>query len=169
MTSKYLADTPKHHPEVIQNTTAPPTPYSYTEDGGRNKIDGSLLNTGDFRHSTDTLIHQDGLASPVLGFQRHFPPPRSTRTAPTPLSGEFSTWAKTRRLCTSQWQNNKGPIYVFTAQFFGAFMNLIARLLELGDVDTKLHPMQILFWRMVITSLACSIYIVWQRIPHGVL
>lgn len=55
------------------------------------------------------------------------------------------------------------------AQFFGALMNLFARLLELGEADTKLHPMQLLFWRMLLSMVVCVIYIVWQQIPHGVL
>lgn len=55
------------------------------------------------------------------------------------------------------------------AQLFGALMNLFARLLELGEADTKLHPMQLLFWRMLLSMVLCVIYIVWRQIPHGVL
>ncbi|KAI0518353.1 hypothetical protein F5B22DRAFT_600902 [Xylaria bambusicola] len=29
--------------------------------------------------------------------------------------------------------------------------------------------MQLLFWRMLTTTLICSVYIIWQRIPHGIL
>ncbi|KAI1363235.1 hypothetical protein F5Y08DRAFT_340862 [Xylaria arbuscula] len=173
MPSRYLADTPKNHLlEDSQDTidgTASPTSYIYAEHGVQNKIDGNLLNVGDFQQHGEAPIHQDGLASPVLGFQRHFPPPpRSTREAPIPFPGKSSIWTTTCTFCASKWQRNKGPIYVFTAQFFGALMNLIARLLELGEVDEKLHPMQLLFWRMLITSLLCSIYVVWKQIPHGV-
>ncbi|KAI0884868.1 uncharacterized protein GGS22DRAFT_164530 [Annulohypoxylon maeteangense] len=67
----------------------------------------------------------------------------------------------------STWQKNKAPLLVFSAQFFGALMNLTARLLE---VDEKpMHPIQLLFVRQVMTTIFSSIYIWRKRIPHGIL
>ncbi|KAK6955542.1 hypothetical protein Daesc_003182 [Daldinia eschscholtzii] len=66
----------------------------------------------------------------------------------------------------STWRRNKAPLLVFAAQFFGALMNLIARLLE---VEGHMHPMQILFARMSMTVIGASAYIWWKRIPHGLL
>ncbi|KAJ8119181.1 hypothetical protein ONZ43_g3825 [Nemania bipapillata] len=48
-------------------------------------------------------------------------------------------------------------------------MNLFARLIELGETEEKLHPMQLLFWRMLLSILGCSLYIVWRQFPHGLL
>ncbi|KAK5636353.1 hypothetical protein RRF57_012065 [Xylaria bambusicola] len=72
-----------------------------------------------------------------------------------------------RRFCASQWKRHSRPIYVIIAQFFGVLMNFNVRLLERGDADTKLDPTQFLFWRMLVTTLACSVFIVWQRTPYG--
>lgn len=46
-------------------------------------------------------------------------------------------------------------------------MNLMARLLEVGEED--MHPMQILFVRMVLTMLGSTSYILWKKLPHGIL
>jgi len=74
-----------------------------------------------------------------------------------------------RGFCSTQWRKHKAPILVFVAQLFGALMNLGARLLELGEVDGKLHPMQLLFSRMLLTAFTCTAYIYRRRIPYGVL
>ncbi|KAI8960852.1 hypothetical protein F5Y11DRAFT_349055 [Daldinia sp. FL1419] len=66
----------------------------------------------------------------------------------------------------STWRDNKAPLLVFAAQFFGALMNLFARLLE---VEGGMHPMQILFARMSMTVIGISAYIWWKKIPHGLL
>ncbi|KAI1311135.1 hypothetical protein F5Y03DRAFT_322269 [Xylaria venustula] len=152
-----------HQLDDFQSTPhslTPSTTYGQGEVDGRSKIDTHLLDTSNPRTSP-----QDGYASPALSFQTPFLPPTSTISS----HGAATTHTNIRRFCASQWQKHRGPIFVFSAQLFGASMNLFARLLELGDDDAKLHPMQILFWRMLITTVACSVYIVWQRIPHGVL
>ncbi|KAI1427586.1 hypothetical protein F5Y12DRAFT_737352 [Xylaria sp. FL1777] len=146
-----------------------PTSHRLREDDRLSKINANLLHTSELQRIPQRSIHQDEQTSPALSFQEHFLLPTSTRAASMSSPGDVSTRTNIRRYYTSQWQKHKGPIFVFSAQLFGALMNLFARLLELGDVDTKLHPMQLLFWRMLITSLTCSLYIVWQRIPHGLL
>ncbi|KAI0843694.1 hypothetical protein F5Y06DRAFT_255592 [Hypoxylon sp. FL0890] len=69
--------------------------------------------------------------------------------------------------CESTWRRNKAPLLMFSAQLFGALMNLAARLLEVDE--EPLHPMQLLFARMVITTICSTLYIWWKRIPHGIL
>ncbi|KAF4126411.1 EamA-like transporter family [Geosmithia morbida] len=58
------------------------------------------------------------------------------------------------------WQRNKSAVLVAVSQFFGASMNLSARLLELqGD---GMHPIQVLLLRQSITSLFCTAYMRWK-------
>ncbi|KAK0670918.1 putative AAA family ATPase pontin [Cercophora samala] len=67
------------------------------------------------------------------------------------------------RSCFAFWEKNKGPILVIFAQLFGALMNVSARLLELeGD---GMHPLQILFVRMSVTSILSCMYMYWKNIP----
>jgi drug/metabolite transporter (DMT)-like permease len=61
------------------------------------------------------------------------------------------------------WIKNKPAAYVALSQFFGALMNLSARLLELeGD---GMHPVQALLIRHSITALFCSTYMWWNKTP----
>ncbi|KAI1381336.1 hypothetical protein F4677DRAFT_122342 [Hypoxylon crocopeplum] len=69
--------------------------------------------------------------------------------------------------CRSTWQKNKAPLLMFSAQLFGALMNLTARLLEVEE--DGMHPMQLLFVRMTVTTMVSSLYIWWKKIPHGIL
>lgn len=66
------------------------------------------------------------------------------------------------------WKKNKPSILVALSQFFGALMNLSARLLELeGD---GMHPIQVLVMRQGLTSLCCLLYMWWMKVsdfPFG--
>ncbi|CAK7227760.1 hypothetical protein SBRCBS47491_006677 [Sporothrix bragantina] len=79
-------------------------------------------------------------------------PETSEPSAPVPL------WARI-------WARNKPVLLVFGAQFFGALMNLFARLLEL-EGEHSLHPIQLLFVRMVMTTLASCLYMHHYRVPY---
>jgi drug/metabolite transporter (DMT)-like permease len=61
------------------------------------------------------------------------------------------------------WANNKPAILVASSQFFGALMNLSARLLELEGEG--MHPVQALFIRQFITAVCCSGYMWWVNTP----
>ena len=50
------------------------------------------------------------------------------------------------------------------AQFFGSLMNLSARLLELEGEG--MHPFQILFARMSLTTVLSCIYMYYTKVPH---
>jgi hypothetical protein len=60
------------------------------------------------------------------------------------------------------WNRNRGVILVAVAQLFGALMNLAARLLEL---EAEMHPLQILFARMSITTVLSLLYMWWNKVP----
>ncbi|CAK7263371.1 hypothetical protein SEPCBS57363_000543 [Sporothrix epigloea] len=63
------------------------------------------------------------------------------------------------------WERNKAVLLVFGSQFFGALMNLFARLLEL-ESDHSLHPVQLLFVRQVMTTIGCCLYALYYPVPH---
>lgn len=65
------------------------------------------------------------------------------------------------------WSEYSSSLLVIISSFFGALMNLCARLLELEDGGMNLF--QILFARMIISLVVSAIYLYWQRIPDGVL
>src|SRR3954471_23795638 len=60
------------------------------------------------------------------------------------------------------WGRNRGVVLVAVAQLFGALMNLSARLLEL---ESDMHPFQILFARMSITTVMSCLYMWWMQVP----
>ncbi|KAI1449361.1 hypothetical protein F5Y02DRAFT_413872 [Annulohypoxylon stygium] len=120
---------------------------------------------GTFESEVSTVVEvdpdsfsSDALAVPIVSRGPSPGPPLKPLTAHR--SG-LRGWFK------STWQKNKAPLLMFSAQFFGALMNLSARLLE---VDEKpMHPIQLLFVRQVMTTIFSSIYIWRMRIPHGIL
>ncbi|KAJ5740919.1 hypothetical protein N7493_000791 [Penicillium malachiteum] len=60
------------------------------------------------------------------------------------------------------WLRNKGMFLVLLAQAFGASMNVMTQLLE---IQSSMHPFQILFARMSVTALASYIYMWYARVP----
>ncbi|KAI0878589.1 hypothetical protein GGS24DRAFT_398767 [Hypoxylon argillaceum] len=162
----YLGDA-EHTPGHLSSSAS----YGPSADDKQSKISVHLLDIGDLRHGSQSPLSRSEQASPTLSLEDHFLPPTASTRTETPIlpSRAVSTRLGIYRFFTSQWRKHRAPIFVFGAQFFGALMNLFARLLELDENDRKLHPMQLLFWRMLITLVACSLYIVKQKIPHGVL
>ncbi|KAJ2993429.1 hypothetical protein NUW58_g1845 [Xylaria curta] len=157
---------------VKESQDAPGDPTSSTSDLHReadkqSKIDTDQPDTGNLRCAPDSPFSQDGRTSPIPSLRDHFLPPAALARAAS--ASPHGIVSRIRKFCASQWRKHRAPIFVFGAQFFGALMNLFARLVELNDTDQKLHPMQLLLWRMSLTMLTCSIYIIKQRIPHGVL
>ncbi|KAI8625864.1 hypothetical protein F5Y19DRAFT_239690 [Xylariaceae sp. FL1651] len=140
--------------------------YEPAKDGKPKQIATSLLDPSDLRRFSFSPFSQDGRTSPISLQGLHLP---STAAAVAPQSGPYAR-PGLRSFCTTQWAKHKAPIFVFVSQLFGALMNLCARLLELGEVDgKKLHPMQLLFWRMALTSLACTLYTARRHLPGGIL
>ncbi|KAL2131469.1 hypothetical protein VTI74DRAFT_4980 [Chaetomium olivicolor] len=102
------------------------------------------------------------------------------RLSPCPSRGlspaPYGYGPRTRTATISQavngfWARNRGVILVAVAQLFGALMNLAARLLEL---ESEMHPLQILFARMSMTTALSCLYMWWNEVsdfplgPRGV-
>jgi len=62
------------------------------------------------------------------------------------------------------WQKNRGLGLVTISQLFGALMNVTTRLLELEGEG--MHPIQILFLRMILTSFCCCLYMWYTKVPY---
>ncbi|KAI2611700.1 uncharacterized protein GGS25DRAFT_520011 [Hypoxylon fragiforme] len=95
--------------------------------------------------------------------------PTSTRgiSPRPPLVRRSYDGSRFRGWWKSTWKKNKAPLLMFAAQLFGALMNLTARILEVEEGG--MHPMRLLFVRQAMTALGASFYILWKRIPHGLL
>lgn len=113
----------------------------------------TLLNPNDLRNLSLSPFSQGGRVTPV-SMRGLSPRPPSRR-------GNNRVW----RASKSVWKKNRAPILVFISQMFGAMMNLAARLLELEDGG--MHPMQVLFTRMIMTVVACGFYMWWKGIPDA--
>lgn len=61
------------------------------------------------------------------------------------------------------WIKNKPAILVALSQFFGALMNLSARLLELEG--NGMHPIQVLLMRQSMTAMGCTAYMWYMKTP----
>ncbi|KAF4984663.1 hypothetical protein FZEAL_179 [Fusarium zealandicum] len=61
------------------------------------------------------------------------------------------------------WTRNKPAALVALSQFFGALMNLSARLVELEG--NGMHPVQILLMRQLMTACCCTTYMWWTKTP----
>ncbi|KAK1826332.1 hypothetical protein QBC39DRAFT_269230 [Podospora conica] len=99
------------------------------------------------------------------------PLPRHGMVSPARLAGPTtSTYPPGPRILTAKrswgrfWSRNRGVILVGCAQVFGALMNLSARLLELDGEG--MHPFQILFFRMSITTVCSVLYMWYTKVPH---
>ncbi|KAI0384908.1 hypothetical protein F5Y04DRAFT_223038 [Hypomontagnella monticulosa] len=118
---------------------------------------------GAFGSSLSTVVDLDSdtISSDGRSNLRGLSPGPPLKPLVTHVDSGFRAW------CRSTWRRNKAPLLVLIAQLFGASMNLMARLLEVGDEG--MHPMQILFIRMVLTTLGSASYILWKKVPYGIL
>ena len=55
-------------------------------------------------------------------------------------------------------------VLVALSQVFATIMNSATRVLELDG--ERMHPLQILFARMIITAVASSVYMYYTQVPH---
>lgn len=113
------------------------------------------------------LIHPDAFrsltASPFSEYSGRLSPFSVRSSTPVPISIGRQTWGDRLAFSwASFWARNRGVVLVATAQLFGALMNLFARLLEL---DAGMHPFQILFARMSLTTLFSVIYAYKTQVP----
>ncbi len=87
-----------------------------------------------------------------------YPPPRPYRTR---LTQSTQDGRHSQGVLGRFWSKHRGVILVAVAQLFGALMNVSARLLEAGHM----HPLQILFLRMTMTTAFSCLYMWWYSIP----
>jgi len=73
---------------------------------------------------------------------------------------ELRTW---RTVLKGFWHRNSGLLLVSVSQLFGALMNVTTRLLELEGEG--MHPFQVLFARMALTTLFCCAWMWWKKTP----
>ncbi|KAL9001107.1 MAG: hypothetical protein Q9169_000290 [Polycauliona sp. 2 TL-2023] len=66
--------------------------------------------------------------------------------------------------CNAFWITNKGLLLVLVSQLFGAMMNVTTRLLETSE--NPLNTFQVMFVRMAITSVLCTLYMWWAEVEH---
>ncbi|KAH6613358.1 hypothetical protein F5144DRAFT_596712 [Chaetomium tenue] len=100
-------------------------------------------------------------ASPVSEYGRRSPS-QSRGISPTPYVHHPQRRATISETLSRFWGRNRGVVLVAVAQLFGALMNLSARLLEL---ESEMHPFQILFARMSITTVLSCLYMWWMQVP----
>lgn len=133
----------------------PPSGKPKHDDFHYAKLTNGLLDPEAFRSLT---------ASPYSEHSGRSSSPFSIRaSSPIPYTPP-QTW-KSRTLVSGRsfWRRNRGVILVAVAQFFGAVMNLSARLLELDG--RGMNPFQILFARMSLTTLFSCIYAFRTGVP----
>ncbi|OAA67131.1 DUF6 domain containing protein [Niveomyces insectorum RCEF 264] len=124
--------------------------------------------------ASDARCAPPRLASPSLSFRAFSPSPSispASRPSPSPSPSPASPSHvlppfRGSMFLARIWARNRAVLLVCCAQLFGALMNLAARLLELeGDDAVALHPIQLLFMRMVVTTVASCAYMVYYRVP----
>jgi len=65
-------------------------------------------------------------------------------------------------------EDNMGVTLMILAQFFGAGMGTVTRLLETDEQNgAAMHPLQILFARQSITMMISLLYMWWQKVPDA--
>lgn len=136
----------------LQNPQRLPKAMARFEDDhdGRDAIDYLPLE----EVGVDKLAHPPLSTRPIADYPPP-PPYRSRLPSAAPDGG------RPQGVLGRLWSKHRGVILVAVAQLFGALMNVSARLLEAGHM----HPLQILFLRMTMTTAFSCLYMWWYRIP----
>ncbi|GIK02708.1 hypothetical protein Aspvir_006767 [Aspergillus viridinutans] len=122
----------------------------------------------------NTLQNSEGIAAPPLsenslnGYEDDIRRPLLGSSSSTDLEGNGKEASQSWLRAVYEegkeiWLQGKGMILVTLAQFFGASMNVMTQILEL---DSGLHPFQILFARMSVTVVASYLYMWYTKVPH---
>lgn len=149
----------------------PQTPRSkkkFDDDSDEDSVDGLVMEEVGRKTSGATLLVPGNVrsrsTSPFSQRDRASPAPRRF-LVPTPTEKLPRTWKSSlSRSWQRFWERNRSVILVAAAQLFGALMNLCARLLELDGEG--MHPFQILFVRMSITTVCSCAYMYYTKVPH---
>ncbi|KAL1964302.1 hypothetical protein VTN77DRAFT_7122 [Rasamsonia byssochlamydoides] len=121
-------------------------------------------------HTRPTILRPsaDSLFSNLSLYAGNFHP---TLRSPSPVGQPLEPAAPPRRtlrtMLWTAWLQSKGMLMVILSQFFGASMNVMTQMLEKdGSHGKAMHPFQILFARMSITTLASYLYMWYTGVPH---
>ncbi|RDL38111.1 Uncharacterized protein BP5553_05544 [Venustampulla echinocandica] len=150
----------QEHDDILESLQNIPSNFDLALNGGTNvrllspnyakRTDPSLLDPEEFRRLSI------GTASSINS--------QSRGASPYPASNDARTRPKGfKNACKHFWHRNQGPFLVAFSQFFGALMNVAARLLELEGEG--MHPLQVLFARMSLTMLFCCAWMWWKKVP----
>ena len=99
-----------------------------------------------------TSTHFDLVSSPSTPYIA-LPAPERTEPATSPPNGKL----------VSFFHRNLGLFLIASAQMFFSMMNLCAKLLNMGD--PPMHPLEIIFVRMLITWLGGLAYLQYNKVP----
>ncbi|KAK3392366.1 hypothetical protein B0T20DRAFT_360928 [Sordaria brevicollis] len=158
-------------PSASSSSYSPSPPLTKPEKGDNLTIpDLSTFQPSALRSLTTSPFSEHELLSPSFQHIR-----QTLSRSPSPLRsrhdpGQPSKPSSLRSRVTNFLAHNRPLFQVATAQLFGALMNLSARLLELSDSSEQkggMHPFQILFARMSLTSLLSLLYMHYTRVPHA--
>ncbi|KAI0840361.1 hypothetical protein F5Y06DRAFT_238224 [Hypoxylon sp. FL0890] len=96
---------------------------------------------------------ENGNVTPLVGEheERHVSPEDKPRQ---------TVWRRLREF----YQRNIGLFFVFLAQVFASLMVMTTRLLETG-FEKKFHALQIIFVRMLATTILGSLYMWYKKVP----
>lgn len=143
------------------------------DDGNSDIIDylhvpGKLKKEDHTSKGNPELVHPDAFrsltASPFSEYTGRLSPFSVRTSTPVHVGIRPQTWRDRLSLSwASFWARNRGVVLVASAQLFGALMNLFARLLELDGEG--MHPFQILFARMSLTTLFSVLYAYKTQVP----
>ncbi|GFF41626.1 uncharacterized membrane protein YMR253C [Aspergillus lentulus] len=129
---------------------------------------------GSSQRQYNTLQNSEEIAAPPLsenclnGYEDDIRRPLLGSSSSTDLEGNGKEGSQSWLRAVYEegkeiWLQGKGMILVTLAQFFGASMNVMTQILEL---DSGLHPFQILFARMSVTVVASYLYMWYTKVPH---
>lgn len=116
----------------------------------------SLLNPSDARRPSWVSTSEDG-----------HPPPAYLVPSPALSQSQSTTKLFLPSHIIRFLEQNQSCMFVIISSVFGSVMALFTKLLELGGGG--MHPFQILFMRMVVTTIGGTAYLWWKRVPNALL
>lgn len=120
------------------------------------------------KHSSFSLDTSDAQLLPSLSLSEdERPPPAYLMSSSSSPQLRNTNKALVCNRMVRFWEANRSCMLVVISSLFGSAMALFTKLLELDGGG--LHPFQILFMRMAVTTVGCTAYLWWKRIPHSLL
>ncbi|CAK7270927.1 hypothetical protein SEPCBS119000_004339 [Sporothrix epigloea] len=138
-------------------SVSPAPSHLHPHTGNDTRLGYRLGLSDDAYHRISIGSMSDAGYGPIMG-SAPYRPYSPHASAPIESLASAPLWARI-------WDRNKAVLLVFGSQFFGALMNLFARLLEL-ESEHSLHPVQLLFVRQVMTTIGCCLYALYYPVPH---